>query len=85
MIFNLQIKHRLVYLYNTRLLRCLFTSSRIGNMRYHKLFVLVFYIELWYLLFIDEDSPLFFNPKNIDVQRVSDRDAVNAFSQYYHQ
>jgi asparagine synthetase B (glutamine-hydrolysing) len=44
-------------IYNTRLLRRLFASYRNGNMLYHKLFVLVFYIELWHLLFIDEDSP----------------------------
>ncbi len=51
--------------YNKRLLRRLFTSYRRGNGAYHKLFTFVFYIELWHLLFVDEDSPLLFDPSNL--------------------
>ena len=52
-------------LYNKRLLRRLFSAYRAGNGAYHKLFALVFYIELWHLLFVDEDSPLLFEPRNV--------------------
>ena len=51
-------------LYNKRLLRRLFSAYRHGNGAYHKLFTLVFYIELWHLLFVDEDSSLLFDPRN---------------------
>lgn len=50
--------------YNKTLLRRLFASYRNGNAVYHKLFKLVFYIELWHLLFIDEDSDILFCPNN---------------------
>lgn len=51
--------------YNQRLLRWLFTLYRSGRADYHKLFVLVCYIELWHRLFIDDDSPLLFSPQNL--------------------
>lgn len=54
-------------IYNTRILRRLFALYRNGNMRFHKLFVVAFYIELWHLLFIDKDSSVLFNPKNVDL------------------
>jgi hypothetical protein len=60
----LQKKHFDRPFYNKRLLRRLFASYRRGNGAYHKLFTLVFYIELWHLLFLDEDSPLLFEPRN---------------------
>jgi asparagine synthetase B (glutamine-hydrolysing) len=50
--------------YNKRLLRRLFAAYRDGHVMYHELFTNVFYIELWYLLFVDEDSSLLFDPKN---------------------
>ncbi len=50
--------------YNKKLLQRLFASYRNGNAVYHKLFKLVFYIELWHLLFIDEDSDILFCPNN---------------------
>ena len=43
--------------YNTWLLRRLFTVYRNGNAVYHKLFLMVFYIELWHLLFVDGHPP----------------------------
>jgi hypothetical protein len=49
--------------YNKRLLRRLFRAYRNGVVVYHNLFALVFYVELWHLLFVDEDSPLLFNPR----------------------
>ncbi len=51
--------------YNKVLLRRLFNSYRNGNLVYHRLFEIVFYIDLWYLLFIDKDSPISFNPKEL--------------------
>jgi hypothetical protein len=51
--------------YNRRVLRRLFAAYRGGNGAYHGLFVLVFYIELWHLLFVDEDSPILFDPRNL--------------------
>lgn len=51
--------------YNKVLLRRLFKYYRKGNTIYHRLFEIVFYIELWHLLFIDKDSPILFNPKNL--------------------
>jgi len=52
-------------IYNKRALRRMFAAYRAGNGAYHKLFVLVFYIELWHLLFVDEDSPMLFNPRGL--------------------
>jgi hypothetical protein len=52
-------------IYNRRALRRMFAAYRAGNGAYHKLFVLAFYIELWHLLFVDEDSPMFFNPRGL--------------------
>jgi asparagine synthetase B (glutamine-hydrolysing) len=52
-------------IYNKRALRRLFATYRAGNGAYHKLFILVFYIELWHLLFVDEDSPILFNPRGL--------------------
>jgi Glutamine amidotransferase domain/Asparagine synthase len=52
-------------IYNKWLLRRLFAAYRAGNGTYHKLFVIVFYIELWHLLFVDEDSPVLFNPRDL--------------------
>ena len=49
--------------YHKRLLRRLFRAYRNGVVFLHNLFALVFYIELWHLLFVDEDSPLLFNPR----------------------
>jgi len=51
--------------YNKRLLRRLFTAYRNGLFICHPLFAIVFYIELWHLLFADEDSPILFNPRNL--------------------
>ncbi len=51
--------------YNKVLLRRLFESYRNGNLVYHRLFEIVFYIELWHLLFIDKDSPILFNPNEL--------------------
>lgn len=51
--------------YNKTLLRRLFKSYRNGNLIYHRLFEIVFYIDLWHLLFIDKDSPILFNPKEL--------------------
>jgi hypothetical protein len=53
--------------YNKRLLRRLFSAYRNGHVIYHHLFTLVFYIELWHLLFLDEDSPLLFEPKTANL------------------
>ncbi len=53
--------------YNTRLLRRLFAAYRNGNSAYHKLFALVFYIELWHQLFIDDDSSALFNPSDLTI------------------
>ena len=61
----LQEKHFERPFYNKRLLRRMFASYRRGNGVYHKLFTFVFYIELWHLLFVDEDSPLLFDPRNL--------------------
>ena len=36
----------------------MFAGYRAGNMAHHDLFLLVFYIELWHLLFIDQNAPL---------------------------
>jgi hypothetical protein len=52
-------------IYNKRVLRRLFAAYRAGNGTYHKLFVIAFYIELWHLLFVDEDSPILFNPRDL--------------------
>jgi len=52
-------------IYNKRALRRMFAAYRAGNGVYHKLFVLVFYIELWHLLFVDEDSPMLFSPRDL--------------------
>jgi asparagine synthase (glutamine-hydrolysing) len=52
-------------IYNKRVLRRLFAAYRAGNGAYHRLFVLVFYIELWHLLFVDKDSPILFNPRGL--------------------
>lgn len=61
--------------YNQRLLRRLFGQYRQGRVGYHKLFVLVCYIELWHRLFIDDDSHLLFTPQNLELPpRGSDRD-----------
>ena len=51
--------------YNKRLLRRLFRAYRNGVVAYHNLFALVFYVELWHLLFVDEDSPILFDPRNL--------------------
>jgi asparagine synthase (glutamine-hydrolysing) len=48
--------------YNKKMLRRLFAAYRNGNMVYHPLFTLVFYIELWHLLFVDKDSSMLFQP-----------------------
>ncbi|MDQ3862693.1 MAG: hypothetical protein M3317_04190, partial [Actinomycetota bacterium] len=48
--------------YNKWLLRRLFRAYCNGMVVYHNLFGLVFYIELWHLLFVDGDSPLLFDP-----------------------
>jgi hypothetical protein len=61
----LQQKHFDRPIYNKRVLRRLFAAYRAGNGTYHKLFVIVFYIELWHLLFVDEDSPILFNPRDL--------------------
>ena len=53
--------------YNKRLLRRVFRAYRNGVVFLHNLFALVFYIELWHLLFVDEDSPLLFNPRASDL------------------
>lgn len=53
--------------YNKRLLRRLFRAYRNGVVMYHNLFEIVFYIELWHLLFVDEDSPILFDPKNLSL------------------
>jgi hypothetical protein len=52
-------------IYNKRALRRMFAAYRAGNGAYHKLFMLAFYIELWHLLFVDEDSPMLFNPRGL--------------------
>jgi hypothetical protein len=57
--------------YNKRLLRRLFRAYRNGVVVYHNLFGLVFYIELWHLLFVDEDSPALFNPKSFGLSELS--------------
>lgn len=54
------------HFYNKRLLRRLFAAYRNGHLIYHELFKIVFYIELWHLLFVDQDSSLLFNPRNLD-------------------
>ncbi len=51
--------------YNKRLLRRLFSAYRNGHVMYHHLFTIVFYIELWHLLFVDEDSSILFDPRNL--------------------
>lgn len=64
-VYVLQIKNFERPFYNKQLLRRLFESYRKGNLIYHRLFEIVFYIDLWHLLFIDKDSPILFNPKNL--------------------
>jgi len=44
--------------YNTTQLRSMFAAYRDGAMLYHELFTLVFYIELWHLLFLDRSTSL---------------------------
>ena len=61
----LQQKHFDRPIYNKRMLRRMFAAYSAGNGTYHKLFVFVFYIELWHLLFVDEDSPALFNPRDL--------------------
>jgi hypothetical protein len=63
----LEIKHFDRPFYNKTLLRQLFTMYRSGNLIFHKMFVIIFYIELWHLLFIDKDSPILFNPRNLEL------------------
>ncbi len=57
--------------YNKQLLRRLFASYRNGNPVYHKLFKLIFYIELWHLLFIDKESDILFCPDNFALSNPS--------------
>jgi hypothetical protein len=65
--------------YNKRLLRRLFKSYRNGMVVYHNLFAIVYYIELWHLLFVDEDSPLLFDPKNLETSKLgSERPSLEA-------
>jgi hypothetical protein len=64
--------------YNKRLLRRLFSAYRAGNGAYHKLFTFVFYIELWHLLFVDEDSPILFGPRNLELSKTEWEAAVQA-------
>jgi len=47
--------------YNTTQLRSMFAAYRDGAMLYHELFTLVFYIELWHLLFLDRSTSLLDN------------------------
>lgn len=56
-------------IYNKTVLRSLFTQYRRGNARYHHLFKLAFYIELWHMLFLDRDSPIYLNPMNVQYMR----------------
>ncbi len=62
----ISIKHFDRPFYNRWLLRRLFAAYCKGDRLYHNLFMLVFYIELWHLLYIDQDSPLLFNPRNLE-------------------
>ncbi len=65
-IATMEIKNFERPIYNKRLLRKLFAMYRNGNGLYHRLFTVVFYIELWHLLFIDADSPMLFKPENFE-------------------
>ena len=64
--------------YNKKLLRRLFAAYRDGHVIYHELFTLVFYIELWHLLFVDADSPLLFHPRNLELSKTEWEAAVQA-------
>jgi len=54
--------------YNKNLLRQIFSSYRNGNGAFHRLFIIVLYIELWHWLFLDRDGPMFFNPKGFQCE-----------------
>ena len=44
--------------YNKQMLDELFSMYQSGNSKYHELFKTVFYIELWHLLFVDQDTSI---------------------------
>jgi asparagine synthetase B (glutamine-hydrolysing) len=53
--------------YNREKLSRLFTEYCNGNPLYHDLFMIVFHIELWHLLFQDENSPILFDTKGFEL------------------